>query len=66
MENNIPTLYILQRDSYVVKSAKMFKDAVKSVLRIGSAHNKGGTADINIAQISHLSNFSDIKLWFIY
>ena len=23
MENNIPTLYILQRDSYVVKSAKM-------------------------------------------
>ncbi len=24
MENNIPTLYILQRDSYVVKSAKMF------------------------------------------
>ncbi len=41
------------------------KDAVKSVLRIGSAHNKGGLADINIAQISHLSNFSDIKLWFI-
>ncbi len=24
MENNIPTLYILQRDNYVVKSAKMF------------------------------------------
>ncbi len=24
MENNIPTLYILQSDSYVVKSAKMF------------------------------------------
>ena len=23
------------------------KDAVKSVLRIGSAHNKGGPADIN-------------------
>ncbi len=23
MENNIPTLYILQRDSYVVKSAKI-------------------------------------------
>ncbi len=39
-----------------------FKDAVKSVLRIGSAHNKGGLADFNIAQISHLSNFSDIKL----
>ncbi len=24
MENNTPTLYILQRDSYVLKSAKMF------------------------------------------
>ncbi len=32
------------------------KDAVKSVLRIGSAHNKGGPADINFAQISHFSN----------
>ena len=42
------------------------KDAVKSVLRIGSAHNKGGPADINIAQISHLSNFSVIQLWFIF
>ncbi len=41
------------------------KDAVKSVLRIGSAHNKGGIANINIAQISHLSNFSDTKLCFI-
>ena len=36
---------------------KHFKDAVKSVLRINSAHNKGGPADradINIAQISQL------------
>ena len=40
-----------------------FKDAVKSVLRIGSAHNKGGLADINIAQTySYPSNFFDIKL----
>ncbi len=46
--------------------AEMIKDAVKSVLRIGSAHNKGGPADLNIAQISHLSNFSVIKLWFIF
>ncbi len=43
-----------------------FKDDVKSVLRIGSAHNKGGPADINIAQISHISNFSDRKRWFIF
>ena len=42
------------------------KDDVKSVLRIGSAHNNGGLADINIAQISHLSNFSVIKFWFIF
>ena len=42
-----------------------FKNAVKSVLGIGSAHNKGRPADINIAQISHLSNFSDTKLWFL-
>ncbi len=37
-------------------------DVLKSVLLIGSAHNKGGPADINIVQISHLSNFSDLKL----
>ncbi len=37
-----------------------FKDDVKSVLRVGSAHNKGGRADINIFQISHLSNFSEL------
>ena len=42
------------------------KDEVKFVLRVGSAHNKGGPADTNIAQILHLSNFSDIKLWFIF
>ena len=33
------------------------KDAVKSVLGIGSAHNKGVPTDVNIAQISHLLNF---------
>jgi hypothetical protein len=35
----------------------MIKDNVQSVLRIGSAHNKAGTANINIAKISHLLNF---------
>ena len=49
-----------------INKTLIFKDAVKSVQRIGSAHNKGGPADINIAQISHLSNFSVIKLWFIF
>ena len=42
-----------------------FKDAGKSILHISSAHNKAGPADINIDQISHLSNFSVVKLWFI-
>jgi hypothetical protein len=37
------------------------KDAAKSVLRTSSAHNKGGPADINIAQILHLSNFFELK-----
>jgi hypothetical protein len=37
------------------------KDAVKFVLRISSAHNKGGPADINIALILHLSNLFKLK-----
>ncbi len=55
----------MNKSSLLITIYKIFKDAVKSVLRIGSAHNKRGPADINIAQISHLSNFPDIKLWFI-
>jgi hypothetical protein len=39
----------------------IFKDAVKSVLRISSAHNKGGPMDINIAQILDLSNLFELK-----
>ncbi len=31
-----------------LKAINMIKDAVKSVLRFGSAHNKGGLADISI------------------
>jgi hypothetical protein len=38
-----------------------FKGDVHSVLRISSAHNKGGPPDINIAQILHLSNFYELK-----
>jgi hypothetical protein len=38
-----------------------FKDDVHSVLRISSAHNKGGPPDINIAQILHLYNFFELK-----
>jgi hypothetical protein len=37
------------------------KDDFHSVLRISSAHNKGGPPDINIAQILHLSNFFELK-----
>ena len=38
-----------------------FKDDVHPVLRISSAHNKGGPPDINIAQILHLSNFFELE-----
>ncbi len=33
------------------------KVEVKSVLRIGSAHNKGGPSDLNIVEIPHFSDF---------
>ena len=45
--------------------AHLVKVAVKSVLRIGSAHNKWGPFDMNIALISHLSNF-ELKLGFVF
>ena len=32
------------------------KEGLQSVLRIGSAHNKGGPPNINTVQISHFSN----------
>ena len=32
------------------------KEGLQSVLRIGSAHNKGGPPIINIVQISHFPN----------
>jgi hypothetical protein len=44
----------------------MLKVEVKSVLRIGSAHNNVRTSNLNIAQISNLSNFSEHKLYFIF
>ena len=34
----------------------VFKEGLQSVLRIGSAHNKGGPPNINIVQISHFLN----------
>ena len=35
---------------------KTLKEGLQFVLRIGSAHNKGGPLNINIVQISHFSN----------
>ena len=40
-----------------VDSSFKFKVEVKSVLRIGSAHNKGGPSDLNIVEIPHFSDF---------
>ncbi len=39
---------------------------VKSVLRIGFAHNKRGHADLKVVEIPHFSDFSELKLWFIF
>ena len=45
-----------------MKNLLELKDDVYSVLRISSAHNKGGPPDINIAQILHLSaDFFEVK-----
>ena len=33
-----------------------FKEGLQSVLRVVSAHNKGGLLNINIVQILHFSN----------
>jgi hypothetical protein len=44
----------------------MFKVEVKSVLRIGSAHNNVRTSNVNIAQFSKVSNFSEHQLYFIF
>ena len=45
----------------MVCTVALVKDDVHPVLRISSAHNKGGPPDINIAQILHLSNFFELK-----
>jgi hypothetical protein len=55
------TLKRMQTLSIYDRSCSLFKDDVHSVLRISSAHNKGGPPDINIAQILHLSNFFELK-----
>ena len=44
----------------------LYEDHVKFVLRISSAHNKGGPTDINIAQTLHLSNFFELKRSLVY
>ena len=57
----------LKRETFEKHSkSETFKDHVKSVLRISSAHNKGGPTDINIAQILHLSNFFELKHTLVY
>ena len=44
-----------------------FKVDVKSVLRIGSAHNKRGHADLkNRSKFRIFRTFSELKLWFIF
>ena len=43
-----------------------FKEGLQSVLRIGSAHNKGGPPDINIAKFHIFRTLFELKLWFTF
>ena len=61
-EKIIPILSVY-RFSFDNYKGKFFKGEVKSVLRIGSAHNNVRTSNVNIAQISNVSNFSEHKLY---
>ena len=45
----------LANDKCVADNNRL-KEGLQSVLRIGSAHNKGGPPNINLVQISHFSN----------
>ena len=55
-------LYKIQPGNYkLMDNLTKFKDGLQSVLRIGSAHNKGGPPNINIVQISHFSNSFSIE-----
>ena len=44
------------RDYRYIYNYQIIKEVLQSVVRIGSAHNKGGPPNINIVQISHFSN----------
>ena len=39
----------------------MLKEGLQSVLRIGSAHNKGGPRNINIVQISQTKRLFTLR-----
>ena len=45
-------LVFLSRTDVII----IFKEGLQSVLHIGSAHDKGGSPNINMVQISHFSN----------
>ena len=45
-----------------ISNTNIFKGGLQRLLRISSAHNNGGLHDLKIAQISHVSNFSEHKL----
>ena len=55
-----------KQDIKIFLNSENIKVEVKSVLRIGSAHNNVRTSNVNIAQISNVSNFSEHKLYFIF
>ncbi len=54
---NQPLTNVDVKQDFALVFSRLFKVEVKSVLRIGSAHNKGGPSDLNIVEIPHFSEF---------
>jgi hypothetical protein len=52
---------IFPEDWKISKIILLFKGGLQSVLRIGSAHNKGRLLDFKIVQISHVLYISEHK-----
>ena len=48
-------------EQHIFPEKETFKGEVKSVLRIGSAHNKRGPSDLKIIEIPHFSEFFRIE-----
>ena len=48
------------------KKRQQFKEGLQRLLHIGSAHNIRGLHDLEIAQILHVLNFFEHKLYLLF